>query len=385
MSWGRPSRLGEDEVGLVGAAAEEGHAGGQGHELQGEDPQVARRTSRRRRRRSRRDRWGRRGVRASSAVGGPRPRGPARGGLGPVARSRRGRPSPSGRVSTSSSSGAERMDDELVQDPAPRGEGLERPVAADERDPGAALVALGPVTTMTPTSAVERGWVPPQGWRSKPSASTRRTSSSTPSGGRAPRARASSARDRADGHRPRLPDDLVGAGLGRARPGPRSTGRARSMVVTSAPEVEADRSGARRSRRRPATAGAGRGAAGGGRGGARRRRGPGPVPRAAGGRGRGGRRRPSSITATHRGVAQGPGVPGLAAALGVEGGPVEDHRGAAVVLAGLQRPGPRTRGGRSRRGAGARSWPPGHCGAGRRRLRRRGTPSRRAIMFSTYL
>ena len=39
------------------------------------------------------------------------------------------------------------------------------------------------------------------------------------------------------------------------------------------------------------------------------------------------------------GIAEGPGVPGLTTALGVEGGPVEDDRGAALVLAGLQDPG----------------------------------------------
>ena len=50
-SWRQALRLGEDEVGLVGAAAEEGDAGREGHEARGEDAQVGRRASRRRRRR----------------------------------------------------------------------------------------------------------------------------------------------------------------------------------------------------------------------------------------------------------------------------------------------------------------------------------------------
>ncbi len=110
------------------------------------------------------------------------------------------------------------------------------PQTKDTRVP--TLYLSSAVTTTTPTSAVVRGWVPPQGWRSKPSASTIRTSSRTPSGGRRPWARASAA-ERVEIRTGRASHTISLARRSAARAWSAVTGRSRSMVVTSAPRWKA--------------------------------------------------------------------------------------------------------------------------------------------------
>src|SRR4029450_10130927 len=179
-----------------------------------------------------------------------------------------------------------------------------------------------PSTTAPPTSDVRRGWVPLQACRSKPSASTTRTSSPASSGTRTPRRAASS--------RARLCT---------------ATGRP-SQTTSFARDSAARTCAASRARARW-------GADGGGRGGVNERAreqvlavvllqvvaAPLAVDLAVDRLRR--RQRVHDVQdlaaalddRRHvRGV-QPAGVPGLAAALGVERGAVEHHRGTALVLA----------------------------------------------------